>query len=270
MDDTAKISKKMRAGRSPSYPAIDIQTALKRAQELYDQSQHHYSPVDIVSKHWRYAPGSGAATGNIAALIRYGLLVAEGAAKERKVRLTDFALDIIKDKRSDSRERNQRVKEAALKPKIHTEIYERYGYNLVSDEDLLYELERNKNFTSNGAREFVSQYKRTLEFIRELVSDEIAPDESVGERQVDTSLTEDQVGETRVDAPVSPKEPNVRTIKIPMLEGVWPTLTAQFPMAKDDWDYMIKVLTTMEPKLVKAEPQFQEIEVETEGELENP
>lgn len=268
MNDVTEGAKKMRAGRSPSYPAIDIQTALKRAQELYAQSQHYYSPVDIVSRHWGYTPGSGMATGTIAALIRYGLLVAEGAAKERKVRLTDFALDIIRDKRSDSTERNQRLMEAAFRPKIHAEIYEKYEYNLVSDEDFLYELERNKNFTPNGAKEFIAQYKRTLEFVKRLRSDENVPAESVSEQQVDTFTTEAQIGGTSEDASISPQEKNVQTIKIPMLEGVWPTLTAQFPMNKEDWDYMIKVLTTMEPKLVKAEPQFQE--VATDGEAENP
>ncbi len=267
-NDATEGPKKKRAGRSPSYPVIDIQTALKRAQELYDQAQHHYSPVDIVAKHWGYNPGSGLAASTIAALIRYGFLVAEGAAKERKVRLTDFSLDIIRDKRRASAERDRRIMEAALRPKIHAEIYEMYGYDLVSDADLLYELERNKNFTPSGAKEFISQYKRTLEFIKGLGVEETFSGEGADEQPVSALPTEHQTDETGGDIPSPPKGGNVQTIKIPMLEGVWPTLTAQFPMNKEDWDYMIKVLTTMEPKLVKAEPQFQE--VATEGEAENP
>ena len=273
MSEPKKVEEKKRAGRSPSYPLIDIQTGLKRIRELYDKAQHHYSPVDIVAKHWGYNPGSGMATGSIAALIRYGLLVTEGSRKDRKVRLTDFALAIIKDKRSDSTERNQRIKEAAFRPKIHAEMYEMYGFQLVSDEDLLYELEINRHFTPNGAREFISQYKRTLEFVRELTDgesessvdfDKSDPSENISARQEDTPASVDLLGE--VDASSAPlhKEASVQTIKIPMLEGVWPTLTAQFPMAKEDWDYMMKVLKAMEPKLVKVESKFQEVDIDQE------
>ena len=96
MNESTQVTKKKRAGRSPAYPAIDVQTALKRSQELYGKAQQHYSHIDSVAVHWGYKPGSGLTATTVAALIRYGFLVAEGTGKDRRVRLTDLALDIIK------------------------------------------------------------------------------------------------------------------------------------------------------------------------------
>jgi len=57
----------------------------------------------------------------------------------------------------------------------------------------------------------------------------------------------------------------VQTIQIPMLEGTRPSFTAEFPMTKEKWDYMMGVLKTMEPQLVKSEsPKPEEVEEDEE------
>ena len=57
----------------------------------------------------------------------------------------------------------------------------------------------------------------------------------------------------------------MQTIQIPMLEGTWPSLTAQFPMTEEDWNYMMGVLKTMEPQLVKSKsPEVEEPEEDEE------
>ena len=268
MNDATQVTKKKRAGRSPAYPAIDVQTALKRSQELYGKAQQHYSHIDSVAVHWGYKPGSGMTATTVAALIRYGFLVAEGTGKERRVRLTDLALDIIKDQRTNSPERTQKLIKAAFSPEIHNEMHELYGDNLPSDADLLYELERKRGFTSNGAKEFIAQYKSTLEYASGLSPDRDKTNlhKNVSERQeegptsgslhghMDASPSPPPPAPSHTPPPPAPshKDESVQTITIPMLEGVWPTLTAQFPMAKEDWDYMMEVLKAMRPKLVKA------------------
>lgn len=62
-----------------------------------------------------------------------------------------------------------------------------------------------------------------------------------------------------------PKGGSVQTIQIPMLEGTWPSFTAEFPMTKEKWNYMMGVLKTMEPQLVKSEsPKPEEVEEDEE------
>ncbi len=233
MNESTEAPKKKRAGRSPGYPAIDVETALRRAEELYDKAQHRPSHTNVAAGHWGYKPGSGATSTTIAALIKYGFLAAEGTGKDRSVRLTDLALDIIKDKRTDSTERNERIKQAALRPKIHDEMHEKYGFDLkISNENLLYDLEREKKFTPNGAKEFIAQYRSTLKYISGLKYDAAPPVEDVSEGQTDRLTPEDQSSEssgTAVDAVAPSKGANVQAIKIPMPpmpEEVWPTLTA--------------------------------------------
>ena len=254
MNKTTGTVKKKRAGRSPGYPAIDIKMALKRATELYKEAQHHPSNVDVVAGHWGYKPGSSLALVTVAALKKYGLIIDEGSGKDRAVRLTELAFDIIKDTREDQGERNEKIRKAALKPKIHKEMYETYEEKLPSDKNLEFELDRKKGFTPNGAKDFISQYKRTLGFIINLGSDIIPFENDDKKLEVD-----------RIKTPPPPPGGSVQTIQIPMLEGTWPSFTAEFPMTKEKWDYMMGVLKTMEPQLVKLEsPEAEEAEEDEE------
>lgn len=266
MAEKTDSPKKKRAGRSPSFPCIDIQMALKRAQELYVNAQQYSSPIEIVAKHWGYKSRTSLTDIIVAALIRYGFLVSEGTAKDRTVRLTELALDIIKDKRDDSTARNQKIIQAALNPQIHQELFKKYELKPVSDADLLWELEKSMGFTPNGAKDFLSQYKRTLRFISSIKSDIISPGNSDKGRQgeeIKPPIVNPSAG-GMVTPPPPPKGGNVQTIQIPMLDGVWPALTAQFPMTEDDWTYMIGVLETMKPRLVKSTPPpgIENVEIE--------
>src|SRR5215510_220703 len=44
--------------RSPSYPGIDLEAALKRAREVYVHEKQHDAPVESVVMHWGYSPRS--------------------------------------------------------------------------------------------------------------------------------------------------------------------------------------------------------------------
>src|SRR5437870_2499127 len=107
--------------RSPSYPAIDLESAIERARELYAREGRNTAPNEAIMEHMGYSAKSGPGFGVLGALKRFGLLRAEGSGKSR---LSDLALRIILDEREDSSERDKAVKEAALAPAIHREIWE--------------------------------------------------------------------------------------------------------------------------------------------------
>ncbi len=250
MNDTKKTP--VKKGRSPSYPGLDIEAALQRARDLYAKIKRHQSNVVVAVSHWGYTFGSGASNLTLASLKKYGFLEESGSGKDRKVCLTDLAERIIIDNRSNPDERNKLIIEAALKPKIHEKLFDKYEYSLLPDGDLIFELISDFKFTESGARELISQYRRTLAFIETIKSDKISSNSgSEGQEQ-----GEDGAAHTPAPQQISPKNQqgeggNVQTIQIPMLEGIWPSLTAQFPMTDEDWTYMMGVLTTMKPKLVK-------------------
>ena len=79
MSDPAVGSRKPKKQRSPSYPAIDLQAALARAEQLHAREGRHWAPVVAVLDAWGYNPKSSGGLLAIAALKRYGLLDDRGA-----------------------------------------------------------------------------------------------------------------------------------------------------------------------------------------------
>src|SRR6266849_5617157 len=111
--------------RSPAYPFINLETALKRAKEFHDQEIRNAASVKVAVKHWGYEEKSSGGLQTIAALISFGLLKDDGIGDKRKLQLTQNALRILLDQRPDSIERAQLIKQAALAPKIHHELWKK-------------------------------------------------------------------------------------------------------------------------------------------------
>jgi hypothetical protein len=250
--------------RSPSYPGIDLGTALQRAEEMYKEERTHPAHIDAILKHWGYKPKVGPGLVTFAALKKYGLLIDEGSGDNRRGRLTDLALRIIQDQRSNSQERLRAIQEAALMPAIHRELWETYAGTLPSDDSLRYALLRDRNFTERGATEFIGVFKSTIAFARlgegdmEWGAGDEADEKTSRERGIDRGKTTGLL-----DPPV---DPQARTVQIPLGGGRWATLQAPFPFSEQDWNLMLSVLQAMKPGLV-AEPSIPPITLEAlEGE----
>src|SRR5437899_1309957 len=125
-DDTRKRM------RSPAYPYVNLESALSRARAFYAAEQRNSAPLKIAAKHWNYEEKSSGAAQTAAALISFGLMQDEGTGDKRRLKLTHNALRILLDERAESDERAKLVKDAALAPKIHQELWRRWGPNLPS------------------------------------------------------------------------------------------------------------------------------------------
>src|SRR5207244_2704806 len=97
---------------------------------------------------------SGAGGVVLAALKKYGLITDDGSGANRRARLTDTALTILLDDVGSST-RQAVIREAALKPAIHQEVWSKYAGSLPSDQSLRMWLIRDKAFTPSGADEFI-------------------------------------------------------------------------------------------------------------------
>lgn len=149
-------------GRSPSYPGIPLEVAIARARTIYDKEGRHPAPMGAITGHWGYkSPTTGPASVTYAALIKFGLLTAEGTGVDRLGRLSQLAMDIlVKPNPSDE------IREAALHPPIHAEMWSEYGPDLPSDENLRYRLVAQRGFTENGCQDFIRQYRDTVTFAK--------------------------------------------------------------------------------------------------------
>jgi hypothetical protein len=182
--------------RSPAYPYINLETAIKRAKMFYEREGRNAAPVTVASKHWGMEPKSSAGAQIVAALISFGLMQDEGTGDKRKVKLSQSALKILLDVRPDSVERATVVKQAALSPKIHQAIFSRWGAGGISDDNLRHALivEWEPPFNENTVDGFIREYNDTMRFAKVGESDKLTVEDGNGQDENGSDYTP-QVGD---------------------------------------------------------------------------
>ena len=243
--------------RSPAYPAINLETAIQRARQLYAKEKLHATPVLTVVRHWGYTSLNGAALGTIAAVKKYGLLDDAGGGDDRRATLSRLADDILSN--PDPEKRKKAIQEAALRPALFGEMWDRHHLDLPSDQNLLWELTRDRGFTDRGAAEFIRSYKATIAFAR------LEEPRYLGEPAAtpDTRRIEDEPHEDMHDARSEPVPPErvasaapypasekAKSYSIPLIDSGVVVVEGQFPITERDWRQLMDVLAAMKPGLV--------------------
>ncbi len=156
-------SKKLRT-RSPAYPYLDLRSALDKAATLWKAEGRHAAAVNVVMHHWGYKEDSSTGYSSMAALKKYGLIEHDGMGENKQIRLSDLALTILLDENADSPAHTDALRTAAMSPRIHAELWERYGADLPSDQSLKRYLVLEKNFNEAAVDELLAEYKQTISF----------------------------------------------------------------------------------------------------------
>jgi hypothetical protein len=240
--------------RSPAYPSINLETAIQRARLLHDKERTYPTPIATVAAHWSYSSLNGAALGAIAALKKYGLLDDEGSGNQRKAKLSQLAEVILVH--PDDAVRRTAIAEAALRPSVHRELWEKYHDQLPSDSSLRWELTHDRGFTETGAAEFIPVYRATISFAQlasyQPGSSEETPtdDDPVTSENVDDpdrsgAQTERRGSQSGLTA--------TRSYAVPLIGGGVITVEGAFRITEDDWDHFMRVLNAMKPGLVRSE-----------------
>lgn len=153
--------------RSPAYPYVNLEDALERAKQFYGHEGRNAANISVVGKHWGYTEGSSSTAQTVAALISYGLMQDEGTGDKRAVRLTNSALRILLDTRPDSSERAELIKQAALSPKIHRQLWDKWE-SLPSDASLRHILlfDWETPFNENTVDYFIKEFRETIAFAK--------------------------------------------------------------------------------------------------------
>jgi hypothetical protein len=160
--------------RSPAYPFIALGEALERARQFNKIERKNSAPVHVAVKHWGYKEKSSGGLQTIAALKTFGLMDDVGSGRERKVKLSDFGLQIVQDERLDSPERDNLIKRAALMPKIHSSLWNKYRAELPSPDNLAHELKTVYKFNPSVIANFVKEYRDTISFAKLTDSDRVS------------------------------------------------------------------------------------------------
>jgi hypothetical protein len=174
--------------RSPAYPGIDLQQAIKRTAEFYEKENRNSASFKAAVSHWSYSAKSSGALITAAALKSFGLLDEIEGGSGRTFQVSPLGLKIVADKRPESIERDVAIHQAALKPKIHAEIWRKYNGRLPSDEELQYRLENDWHFNLNAIESFIKELRATIAFAKltesdKVVETEVEDDEENGDEQ---------------------------------------------------------------------------------------
>jgi hypothetical protein len=254
-EENEETTHKPRRERSPAYPGIDLAAAIGRAQTLYRAERRNSAPINAILEHWGYSPGSGRGLTALAALKHFGLLQDQGSGDRRQARLTPRALRILLDAHEDSTEREKAIRDAALQPKIHRELWEMHEGDLPSDATLRTYLSLERNFTDRAVRHFIPQFRRTVAFA-ELEQGQEPMDEAeerLGEEETPGRGHDQSRTGTGSDRAGMVNRAGLRTVQLPLSGSTaWVTLEGPFPLSEEAWGQMLAMLEIMKSGLTKA------------------
>ena len=261
--------------RSPAYPAMALEEAIEKVRLLYNAEGHgrHPIPATSIAKHWGYSSEktSQSLTG-ISALKQFGLLEEIPDAEPRELKLTPTSHVIIVHP-PQSFERTSAIKEAALKPKIFAELWQKYGTLLPSSETLKAKLITDKLFNPDVVDDLIDDYKATISFAKLDSSDKIKENQAEENEQPpdndDKGRAEKPLGElmTAIQAPAAtPRQVGAATVlrdfAVPLDDGGTVVMRVPFPLSTEDFDTLLATLNLWKRKLTGT-PQQQRSTVDT-------
>ncbi len=149
----------MSRSRSPNYPNIGLPQAIQSTQALWDREGR--TPVDSETavRAWGYSSLSGPARSRIAALRQYGLL----EETEDGIRVSGLGLEIIQHPEG-SEERRAAIAGAALAPDLFRELSK--THLRASDDALKAYLVTKRQFTDDGAKQFIRAFRETMDLVK--------------------------------------------------------------------------------------------------------
>lgn len=150
MNDLAAVAKKSK-DRSPNFPFINLERSIERARLFYVEEKRGSAPLARAAMHWGYRETSSSTLQTVSALKSYGLLAENAGGGGRLLQLTDLALRILLDQRPDSQVRLGFIQEAAKRPAVAAEVYERWPEGLPSDSTLSHFLVLERRFNEATA-----------------------------------------------------------------------------------------------------------------------
>lgn len=163
--------------RSPSFPFIPLEEAIKRLQAFDQTFGRHPAPAAKAGLAWGMKENSSQAFQTLAALKSFGLLRYEGSAAERKAMLTDDARTYLRAQQDSVKA--DVAKKLALEPSQIKKFWSVWGADRPPDPVCLDDLILKHAFTDSAAHNFLRVYDATIAFagLTESDSIEFTPEE---------------------------------------------------------------------------------------------
>jgi hypothetical protein len=186
--------------RSPNYPAIDLESAVELATKFERLAKRHPFPVSAaVEKAWEMKPGSSRGLQLVAALKQFGLIADEGTGETRKIKLTDSGARVV----ANVQNKNEILKELALLPKVHSDIWKQFEGSIPPDETLRHYLsfDYSPPFNGDSIDGFLKQFRGTISFSGLDLIDDYCQNTSLG-NDLQNTVSDKPLIYEQVDSPI--------------------------------------------------------------------
>jgi hypothetical protein len=142
--------------RSPSYPRISLDKAVKLIRKVYESAHKSSLDTETLVQLLGYSGKSGPALGTLAALRQYGLL----DGRDEDIHVSDDAMGLLEP--LNKAEYREKYAGAALKPPLFKELFQTFGKTPPADGVIKSLVIRKYGFTSTGAQKLTRSYLETM------------------------------------------------------------------------------------------------------------
>ena len=253
----AASSSSTKKSRGPAVPTINLEKAIGLMKKVWEKEKRNAAPVPAIVTHWGYKPKSSGGFLAIASLKRFGLLDEQGSNEKRTLALSRLALDLLKNESTNPAEYVRSLKNAALNPKFHREMWTRYATELPSDQTIESFLVFDKHFSEDAAKSFIREYKDTIAFAKLREGDTVTETGDDGDSDNENKQEKPKEGSLPPIKPVKTAKSstpimteNVRYLPIPLDIGDAPIPVG---MSEADFQLLLDTLNLWKKKIVIEE-----------------
>ena len=255
-NDSNRAEKKQRT-RSPAYPAIDLEQAIEKASILWKRASRHPVQADVVVTFWGYDKGSSSGLSALSALKKFGLVEDFGKGEGRQVKLTDLGISLVFNPDVNSETYTSKLKQAALLPSIHEELWTKYEGNLPHDTVIEHYLVVDRRFNEQYVKSFIDDFRKTLSFAKLQMGDIVAEQEitsgiqtSGSVQPVPTVVMAKQPSQQQA-APIPPNQYPQGVVELPIPLDDGRVARIPYPMSEDTFELLVETLKLWKKRLVK-------------------
>jgi hypothetical protein len=153
---------KAKRERSPSFPFIPLQQAIKRLQEFEGTFGRHPAPAKHTGTAWGMKGWSSQAQQTLAALKAYGLVDYSGSAADLSASISDAGRTYLRAQQESVKA--EVLKQISLKPKAIAKYFSEWGTDRPPDAVCLDRLVLKDGFTDGAAKLFLNVYDQTIAY----------------------------------------------------------------------------------------------------------
>lgn len=179
--------------RSPTYPSIPLHDAIVRASALFDAERHNPISREAAAKLLGYSGLTGGSNKMLADLASYGLIQRVGKGE---IRVSNRVAALIHPANSEEYERA--LQDAALEPKLFSELRERFPDHLPTDGNLEGVLVR-MGFSKAGTRPAKKAFLETFGYLEKETGTESHGEANKGAAELVSPSSQTTFGGASVD-----------------------------------------------------------------------